>query len=564
MISFKYSTSKMIELISDTFHGELYNTCIQCPDRKSFKNSKFFFLNTYANIEYFLNKYPEAKWFELDQILKEYYEFKKNEKQLLAIDKTDFTNSDFKFKTKPYDHQLQAFEISKNLKEYGLLFEQGCGKSKVIIDNADYLYQQGKIDTLIIIAPNGVHKNWLTEEKIIHSDQKYIEFIWQTNFNKKSMEDWNTFKYIHTLGLNIFSFNIETFVSEKSRKELIDILKHNKCMLVVDESHKIKNPSAKRTKFLIEISKLPLYKRILTGTPIANGAQGFYTQFKFLNPNIIGISSYYAFRAKYCVMGGWENKQIIGYKHIEELQNKIKAYSMRVLKKDCLDLPDKIYQEEMFDMTKQQRMLYEEVKEEGIASLNEGEPLIFDNIMAKMAKLRQISSGFIKEPETGKCIEIVPMNKNPRLLKLLDLLEQINGKVIIWTTQIYDIDIIMKTLQNKAVRYDGQISSEEKEQNKNRFKTDPNIKYFVINIQMPEGLTLTEAETTIYYTNTFDLEKRIQSEDRNHRIGTKNNVNYIDICCNQTIDKKIVRILRKKKTISEMILQDPKSFFLEY
>lgn len=557
--------TNMVEMLASSFHGENFSICIQCPDRKKFKDGRFLFLNSFSNIEYFREQYPDAEW-NCD-IINQFEQFQQQENiNILSKQKQSYEINDFNFKTKPYAHQLKAFEISRNLTEYALFFEQGCGKTKVIIDTADYLFQQSKITTLIIIAPNGVHRNWITDELPIHCNCEYEARIWKTSMNKKEKEEsWDFLKNNSISKLKVFSFNIETFVSDKSKIELISILKKENCLLAIDESQKIKNPSAKRTKFLIEIAPLAKYRRILTGTPIANGAQNFYSQLKFLNPNIIGISSFYAFRSKYCIMGAWQNKQIIGYKNIEELQRKVQAHSMRVLKKDCLDLPPKIYQEFMFDMTAEQLKLYKQVKEEGLAMLNDSEiPMMFDNVMARMIKMRQISSGYIKDTETDRYIDIIELKHNPRINALLELLEEIEGKVIIWTVQTHDINNIMKVLGNKAVRYDGQISNDEKAANKTAFKTDANIKYFVANLQMPEGLTLTEAQTTIFYTNSYDLEKREQAEDRNHRIGTVTSINYIDLCCNKTIDKKITKILVKKKKVSDLILQDPKSMFLEY
>jgi hypothetical protein len=555
--------NNMIEIIAETFHGDNFNICIQCPDRKKFKNNRFLFVNTYSNIEYFKSKFPDAIWQK--ELIEQFENFKEQEKINInsKINWEENCVEDFQFKTKPYKHQMKAFMISRDLPEYGLFFEQGCGKTKVIIDTASYLFQKEKIDILIIIAPNGVHRNWITDEIPTHCNIRNSNAIWSSSMTKKQKEIWNKIKT--SKHLKIFSFNIETFVSEKSRIELQNILKEFNCLLTIDESQRIKNPSAKRTEFLVKIAPLAKYRRILTGTPISNGAQNFYSQLKFLNPHIIGISSFYAFKSKYCVLGGWENRQVVGYKNIQELQNKIQSHSMRILKKECLDLPPKIYQKEMFDMTSEQLKLYKQIKNEGMALLKDTDtPLILDNVMAKMIKLRQISSGFIKDSITGNYTDIIPLKENPRILKLLDLLEQIEGKVIIWTTQTHDVNNILQVLGQKAVRYDGQISNDERENNKILFKTKEEIKYFIINLQIPEGLTLTEAETTIFYTNSYDLEKREQAEDRNHRIGTKNSIHYIDICGNETIDKKIVRTLIKKKKVSELILQDPKGFFLEY
>lgn len=559
-----------IEIKEARFYGELYQKLVAMPDRKRFKDGRFIFLNSSANIKYFLETFEEC---EVEPEAEQYFEEYKNtlslQEDILESKEKEFEFKEYPeiFRTKPFNHQFKAFEISKDLHSYGLFFEQGCGKTKVIIDTASYLFKEDKIDCLVIIAPNGVHKNWITDELPTHCKVNYLEFCWEGKTNQKVQDKIELVKKYNEL--KVYSFNVECFVSQKQQDMLIDILKNNRCILVVDESQTIKNPSAKRTKFIVEkASKLALYRRILTGTPITKGTEDIYSQFKFLNPNIIGLSSYYAFRNKYCQMGGYLQRQIIGYKGIDELQHKIKTYTMRVLKKDCLDLPEKMYQKEPFSLTTEQLKAYNEVRDEGITYLSRcketSEPITFDNVLVRMKKLQQISSGYLMNVEDGKFIEIVKPEHNPRLLKLKELLNNIEGKAIIWTIYSADIVYIMKILGDEAVRYDGKISTEDRQINRDKFKNDPKIKYFVANLQAAaRGLTLTEATTAIYYNNSYDLELRLQSEDRCHRIGTKENVLYIDLEASKTIDKKIIRALRSKKKVADMVLQDPDSLFME-
>jgi SNF2 family DNA or RNA helicase len=331
---------------------------------------------------------------------------------------------------------------------------------------------------------------------------------------------------------------------------------------VLDESQKIKNPSAKRTKFLISIKDRFSHRRILTGTPATNGVENLFTQLKFLHTNIIGISSFYAFRNRYCILGGWENKQIVGYRLIEEIQDKMKPYTARVMKYECLDLPDKIYKKSFFDMTPKQREMYKSVKNEGLALISQSKEIILEQAISKLTKMQQIADGFIIDTETREIIDLVEPDKNPKLLQLKEDLENISGKVIIWTTFQHNVSNIMKILGKEAVRYAGGMSPEESKEAIQKFKTDDNIKYFVSNLQKgATGLTLTEAEYSYYYNNSYDLELRLQSEDRNHRIGTINSVIYTDLIANNSIDNKIVTALQKKKSIQEMILEDGHQIF---
>jgi SNF2 family DNA or RNA helicase len=570
MIIQKAKEPDHLEVLGVKFYGEMYSKLVASPDRKRFKDSRFIFLNSNSNVDYFLKTFPHAQWEDGgDLAKKEFEEFKKREEFQLAAKDMPIILKDYPeiFKTKPLQHQLKCFEISKDAPFYGLFFEQGCGKTKVVIDNVVYLAKKNQIDSLVIVAPNGVHKNWIAEELPKHCKLEYDAFCWSGDWTKDNVE--NLKNVMKSNKLKIFSFNIECFVGEKQKAMLLDIIKNNKCLLALDESQTIKNQTAKRTKFFVDkVSKLVKWKRILTGTPVTKGVQDLYTQLKFLSEDIIGISSFYAFKNKYCQMGGFQMKQIIGYRSIDELQVKIQTHTMRVLKKDCLDLPDKLYQKEPFDMTADQLRIYNEIRDEGMAFIKQlkanDEPLTLDNVLTRLKKLQQVAQGYILNIDDKEVVELVSFDKNPRLLKLKELLEKINGKVIIWTIYTQDTIYLQRLLGNEAVRYDGKINDVEKEANKKLFKSDPKIKYLIANTAaMARGHTLTEAETSIYYCNSFDLELRLQSEDRNHRQGTKNNVLYIDLQANKTMDKKIINALRSKKKVADMVLQDPDNLFME-
>lgn len=601
--------SSYLEIIDAKFFGETFQKCSGAPDLKKFKNGRFLFSPSFSNLDHFLEVFPEAQWIgEAEKIRDKFFTQKSNEREMLDGKDKEIEIRDYPevFKTKPFDHQLKAFELSKDAKNYGLFFEQGCGKTKVTIDTSTYLSLLHLIEAHVIIAPNGVHKNWITDELPTHCNIEYDYFCWDGKFNKAQKANFE--RVFNSKKLKIFAFNVECFVSEKQQQLLIRILKAFKTMLSIDESQTIKNPSAVRTKFILKIGELAAFRRILSGTPITKGIEDIYSQFKFLDANIIGLNSFFAFKAKYCQMGGYLQKQIIGYKGIEEIQEKIKTYTTRVLKKDCLDLPDKIYQKEPFALTEDQMRMYNEVKDEGMSYLlqvkekqkifdkvslelkmllsgndyfdgdkeaeikrleqlkfeNQPEQVTFESVLSRMKKLQQISSGFLMNIELGEFVEIVKPENNPRLLKLKEILSKIDGKVIIWTIFTADIKYMMAMLGNKAVRYDGKMTREDREASKLRFKTDPEAKYFVANLQAAaRGITLTEATTAIYYNNSYDLELRLQSEDRCHRIGTTQNVLYIDLEASKTIDKKIIRALRSKKKVADMALQDPYSLFME-
>ena len=572
-----------LEVTEARFFGEIYKKLAACPDRKAFKFGRFFCNASAINVSHLLEVFPEADWVGGAEEHKfKFLAFKKQEEELKNLKGDDVVMQEFPevFKTKPFDHQYKAFIISKDLGAYGLFFEQGCGKTKVTIDNAVYLFLKKKIDKLIIIAPNGVHSNWINTEIPVHCNTEYDAFCWKGKMNKKVKALWDLVR--NSRKLQIYSFNVECFVSKKNQAMLKELL--NNCMLVIDESQSIKNPMALRTKFLVGISDKAAYRRILSGTPVTNGLEDIFSQFQFLDPAILVLRNFTAFRARYCVTKRFFNPlfpddlrksyvRVLGYKGIDEIQEKIKTFTTRVLKVDCLDLPPKIYQREFVTLSPEQLRIDAEIQEEGITWVkqcrNNNEPITYAMALTRLTKRQQVACGYLLNEDEQAVLEIVKPEKNPRLLKLRSLLDVIQGKVIIWARFTQDVDYIMKMLGKEAVRYDGKVSTDDKEFNKVKFQTDTSIKYFVA--KPIKGLTLTAGTTAIYYSNDFDLEKRLQSEDRNHRFGTKEaleaagleNILYIDLEAVGSIDTKLIAALRAKKKMSDLVLQDPESMFME-
>ena len=464
-----------------------------------------------------------------------------------------------KFKTKPFAHQLKAFELSRKKKNFALLMEQGTGKTKVIIDTAAYLFENKAIDTMIVIAPNGVHRNWVNTEIPIHMACKYKATFYSAQMKKQQIDKFNeVLKYD---GLKIFAFNVEAFTSVTAQKYMMTALKNNKVLMVIDESSRIKTPSSKRTKMITQFGKHSsvVAKRILTGTPVTKGPEDVFAQFKFLNPDILGFTAFYKFRAKYCVMGGFQNRQIISYQSMDELTKRVEGSSFRVLKSECLDLPEKIYQRHYVKMSEAQGKLYKELKKSFIAEL-EGNTIEVPEAITRLLRLQQILCGWF--PVEGSSI---PIDKvNPRIEALREVLGNINGKTIIWARFRADLEAIEGLLGSEAVSYHGGVSNDDREIAVNRFQNDPDVKYFLSNPQAGGiGITLNKAEYAIYYSNSFNLEERMQSEDRAHRIGTEKNVTYIDIECRKSIDSHIIKALRTKKRLADIVTKDPMSIFME-
>tara|TARA_R100000655_G_scaffold88287_3_gene128575 strand:+ start:458 stop:2149 length:1692 start_codon:yes stop_codon:yes gene_type:complete len=547
-------------VIKSKLDGDTFEKLSTLPGFKRWVGRDLLFDPTGANIDRLHKYFPNAEWDEsaspaLDQYISNLKEMEANIKM-----KTSElpSNDDYNFKTKPFEHQRKAFYMSRDKKSFALLMEQGTGKTKVIIDNASYLYGKGEITALVVIAPNGVHRNWLKEIDIHMPDWcPRDSFYYSSGMTKKRIEEYDSV-FSTENKLKIFTFNVEAFTSPKAIYYMQKILVSNKVMLVVDESSRIKRPGAKRTKIITKFGKQVDYKRIMTGTPVTKGPEDVYSQFKFLDPQILGYDSFYSFRARYCIMGGFENRQIVSYQNIEELTRNIEGHSFRVLKKDCLDLPEKIYQRYYVEMTPKQKKLYDTMKKSFVAEL-EGEMIEAPEAITRLLRLQQILCGWFPSEQGGQQID----DKNPRIEALKEILSDIDSKVIIWARFKADLRAIERALGDLAVSYHGDVSSDSRELAVTRFQNDPKVKYFIGQPQSGGiGLTLTAADYAIYYSNSFDLEQRMQSEDRCHRIGTKNNVTYIDIETRKSVDSKIIKALREKKNLADVITKDPISIFM--
>ena len=353
--------------------------------------------------------------------------------------------------------------------------------------------------------------------------------------------------------------NVEAFSTQKGVDFAGKFMLSHRTLMVIDESTTIKNPKAKRTKNIIQLADRSRYRRILTGAPVTKNPLDLFTQCYFLDPYHLDHASYYSFRTRYAIMktahiAGRSIQLVSGFKHLAELSEKIKPFSYRVLKEDCLDLPDKIYMKRVISLTKEQQQVYKQMKEEALAILNE-KTVTTVNALTQLMRLQQITCGhFVADDGTTQEI------KNNRLNELMDILEEVEGKAIIWVHWQKDVQIIKKALVKEygpwsVVDYYGLTPQDQRQKHKDAFQNDSKVRFFVGTPQTAGyGLTLTAANTVIYYSNGYDLEKRIQSEDRAHRIGQHKPVTYVDILAEETVDEKIVKSLRKKINIASEVM----------
>ena len=470
----------------------------------------------------------------------------------------------YEFKTEPYDHQREAIKRAGQNKAFGFFMEMGTGKSKSLIDNLGQLTLSDNVNFALIIAPKGVYRNWVTKEIPQHlPDMIHRRVIrWVSAPNKNQRAEMQAVKDDFD-GLTIFVMNVEAFSSKKGQQAGEWLAKKFGAngLVAIDESTTIKNPKAKRTKALLKIAHQFKYRRILTGSPVTKSPMDLYSQCEFLGPSTLGFESFYAYQNRYAIvnkrsMGAHTFQQIVGFRHLEELTNKVDAFSYRVLKKDCLDLPEKTYTIRYVSMTDEQITRYNELRNEALTLLDDGELVSVHNVMTQMLRLQQVLSGHLKT-DNGEMVEI----ESRRIEAVKDILAETSGKVILWSRFRYDIERLSQMItqeygERAVASYYGDTPDDERQEIVTRFQDpDSGLRFFIGNpATAGYGLTLTEANTVIYYANDFNLETRIQSEDRCHRIGQKNPVTYIDLITENTIDERIVQALRNKIDLGAKVL----------
>ena len=466
----------------------------------------------------------------------------------------------YKFKTKPYKHQLTALEKSWNKENYAYFMEMGTGKTKVLIDNLALLYDKGKIDSALIVAPKGVVKTWYEQELPTHLPDhiENVTVLWQPNITKGQQEKLDTLFEIES-ALHIFIMNVEALSTDKGVKFASKFLNSHKTLMAIDESTTIKTPSAKRTKNIIGLGKTAKYRRIMTGSPITKNPLDLYSQCEFLDPWLLDFTSWYAFRNRYAEMKtihvhGRSIQVVDKFQNLSELSETVKTFSDRVLKEDCLDLPPKNFTKRHIILTHDQRKIYEQMKKAAMAVLN-GKVTTTMTVLTQLMRLHQITCGHFTADDGS--VQLIPNN---RITELMNILEETEGKVIIWANYQRDVNQIIKNVTEKygkesIVDYYGLTPQEDRQDNIRKFQNGSECRFLIGTPQTGGyGITLTKANTVVYFSNGYDLEKRLQSEDRAHRIGQKKNVTYIDIICEDTVDEKIVEALRKKINIASEVL----------
>lgn len=463
-------------------------------------------------------------------------------------------------KTIPFAHQKEDLAASWSMTTFALFHEMGCGKTKIILDTTAMLWEQGQIEALAVVAPKGVYLNWISEIEA-HLPDRIDRSVGAWSSKKTKQQADRMAQLLEPCGeaLTVFLINVEALATPRGIAQLKAFLHRYESILVIDESTAIKNPSAKRTQAVMNLAPLARYRRILTGTPITQSPLDLYAPCAVLDRDLMGFPSYHAFKARYAETvridyGKGPVSVVKGFRRLDELSEKVARFSSRRLKIDCLDLPPKIYETREVELSAEQRKAYDQMRSEARVELDTGERLSAPDVLSKLLRLHQISCGFVKigDHETDL--------KNGRIDALHDAIDEAPGKVIVWAGYRRNIATVTDALgarygASSVVTYFGDTSTEDRLTAVDRFQNDPECRFFVGNPQTAGyGLTLTAADTVVYFSNSYRLEVRLQSEDRAHRIGQHRPVVYIDLIAPGTVDERIVRCLKAKKSVADEVM----------
>jgi len=531
-----------------------------------------------ANVEYLKAAWPNAAWSEgaLHAQQKAVERAQVRAATLKAKEDGDLSQLDgVPFRHPPFDHQKKALLLGRDTEAFAYLMDQGTGKTKTLLDDAAHNWREDRIDALIIVSPNSVKTNWVSPDGVdevtehMAPDVDYVKGVWFSSPNKQQRKAFEYFA-VHSEDrrkLKILSLNIETLSVPRVVRFLEAFMTNYRTMFVIDESTRIKTPGAKRTKTALRLGKLAVKRRILSGTPVIKALENAYTQFAFLDPDILGFQSFYSFKNHFCNMGGFENKQVLSYKNTDELSQKIASASFRVLKEDCLDLPPKVYAPPRhLQMTPEQNKAYQQMREDMLVVLEESviaAPLVLTQVM----RLQQIVGGYLpKLDDNGEVvdtIELVPPSRNPKIQECLNIIEEAGDqKVIIWARFRAELEGIINELRRQkitCVPFHGGVPEDERLRNRQDFQRAEGPRVLVGNPAAGGiGINLYQASVAIYFSNSFSTEERVQSEDRCHRIGSgiHSSVTYHDLVCTGTVDSKIISTLRRNKQISDEVMND--------
>lgn len=468
----------------------------------------------------------------------------------------------YPFKTKPREKQMEALNKVYDMESVALFMDMRTGKTKVIIDLASARRMQATVDRVLIICPLSIRKNWVREIEL-HAPFPVDAYLLDSS-KPKDFKRWMSVKH----DFKWLIVGVESLAAGSAIKYVEEfVLSSYKLMTVVDESSKIKGHAAIRAKNCVKIGRHSAFRVVMTGTPISHGPMDLFMQFEFLDPDIIGIGDFYSFRKRYAIMGGYEDKQIIGYQNMEELMEMLEPFVFQVRKDEVFpDAPKKIYIRRETQLTEKQRAIYRQVKKEGIAEVDD-QTMLVQNALEKMLRLQEIVGGtvsFRNDPE----VEVATRKKytrrriegpNPKLSELMDVVQEYAGSTIVWCAFREEIAMVSEALRkeygdDQVVELHGDVDEATRDYNVNVAFQGGKARFLVGNTATGGmGLTMHKAENEIYFSNSFNYTDREQSEERAFGPHKTNGTIIIDIIAEKTVDEHILEALTQKKDVSEYV-----------
>lgn len=435
---------------------------------------------------------------------------------------------------------------------FGELFEMGCGKTLTTIAVAGALYNLGKIDRVLVVAPTSVCSVWP------HDLNQFATFPWEAQVllgdKKKRLKALNELENWPFKALRIAVINYES----THREGIFEALAAYKPDLIVcDESQRIKNPSAAQSKALHKLGDAAPFRMILSGTPVQNNAVDLYSQYRFLDPAVYG-ANFYAFKNRYCIMGGYGQHQIVGYRNMDELVEKEHSVAYRVTKEECLDLPQQTFINRYVQFTDAEQAIYEQLRKSSFLELETGENVTATTILTMYLRLMQLTGGFLTADESTR-----PKQVNTAKLDALadivdDYVVDAGKKLVIFARFRAEIAAIENLLRLRKIQYGsiyGDVPMEERGKIVEDFQTNPDTKVFVAQIQTAGlGITLHAASTAVFYSYDYNYANYAQALARIHRIGQRLPVTYIHLVVDGSIDEKILAALENKEDMAKTVV----------
>lgn len=468
------------------------------------------------------------------------------------------------FRQPPYAHQVEAHKLARDRHAFAFLCEMGTGKSAMLTSVMAYQHARGMINAALILAPKSVCRTWVDEQiPKLYPDMGVAPKVqlWSSSGTKKVVDGLQNMFRSHE-GLKILVMNIEALSTDRGFKYAEQYVRSHHCLIAVDESTRIKSNTAVRTKRALKLGRMAVSRFILTGMPITQSPLDIFAQYDFLDHSFLGYSNFFSFKARFAelrrrVINGRSFDEVVGYQRLDELQSLVLKNGYRKLKNECLDLPDKIYApDRQVKLGERQQKYYEQMRDSAIIALEGQEAVTAPLVMTQLLRLRQVLAGVVPSLLTEE--KAIVIEENPRMDELLSILEETEGKALIWCSFVPIIKAICQKIGSSAVAFYGGVSQEARQWAINEFQ-DPNspIRYFVGQVHTGGiGLNLTAATTVIYYDNDWSLEARAQSEDRAHRIGQDRSVTYINLVAPDTVDEVILGALKEKKNLADQVTGD--------